>query len=319
MTVWAFAMVSDNGAREKVYQSVLAGKSRFGWSGEEDSDLRIKWDGRQAFLLSIQKGDWIVHVNSPQRGTCVAVQTTGTYDFDNGIECSWGTGRDFRHFIPVDINTFIEFDRNAVEVLPTVNLNPRQRYQRVLAVDDFQKSIDNLRNKNVCPKDGDSKGVYYLKEMTSGILPKITELLHKTHKAKQLERFFAKVFESMPNVFDVNQNGFGWGTDYGADLIVTTSILVSNIQFENKIVVQIKSYENDHYDLSAVNQIETALQRYNADAAIILTTANKTSELNDAVMKLSKRLNKQVDLIAGDDVAKFVLKYASELVFNLDY
>ena len=36
-------------------------------------------------------------------------------------------------------------------------------------------------------------------------------------------------------------------SDNGADLIVTTSTSVSNIQFEKRLAVQIKSYTGEHH------------------------------------------------------------------------
>ena len=41
----------------------------------------------------------------------------------------------------------------------------------------------------------------------------------------------------MPNVLAVTENGFGYKTDNGADLIVTTNTSISNIALENTIVV----------------------------------------------------------------------------------
>lgn len=102
MNVWAFAKVDDDAARKLVYESIKKGKSRFGWSGDLDSDLRKKWDSKQAFLLSIKNDDWIVHVNMPQWGRCVAVRVIGEYAHDEGLKCEWGN--DFRHFVPIDVS-----------------------------------------------------------------------------------------------------------------------------------------------------------------------------------------------------------------------
>jgi restriction endonuclease Mrr len=322
MTVWAFAKIDDSDARKAVYKSItIDGKSRFGWSSKDSDDLRKKWNGKQAFLLSIKPGDWIVHVNMPEWGKCVAVQVIGVYDFDNGINCDWGI--DFRHSIPIDINTIVEFNRNSIEVLPTVNLNPRQRYQRIYAVEDFLKSIENIKNNTIKDKknEDDTKEIFCLKEKSNDILENLTKLIHNTHKGKNLERYLAKVFRQIPNIVDVNENGFGWKTDNGADLVLTTSIAISNIQFENKIVVQIKSYDGDHYDLSAVEQIKTAIKKYEASAGIIITTAKRTKQLEEEIEKVSKEIDSQIELIAGEEVAKFVIKYDKEqnLVFDLNY
>lgn len=105
MNVWAFAMVTDDDARQLVYESIKQGKSRFGWSEDPESDLRKNWDSKQGFLLSIKKDDWIVHVNMPQWGKCVAVRVVGEYGHDTGLKCEWGN--DFRHYIPVDESSVV--------------------------------------------------------------------------------------------------------------------------------------------------------------------------------------------------------------------
>ena len=316
MQVFAFAKVSDDDARNKVYKSVKQGKSRFGWSGSETDDLREEWNGKQNFLLGIKKDDWIVHVNMPQYGECVAFKVAGEYEFDNaGLECNWG--RDFRHVIPVDPNSIIEFNRRDPNILPTVNLNPRGRYHRVKYVLDFEKSITNLKENRVDLKNVESKEIFHLNEKTDEIMKQLTSLLHNTHKGKELERFLAKVFRKVENVVEVNENGFGWGTDHGADLIVHTQTNISNIEFENKIIIQVKSFEGEHYDLSAIDQVITGIDFYNADAGIIITTANSTEELEGKIQEVAEKIKKPIDLIAGNDVAKFVIKYGKDLLFNL--
>lgn len=321
MTVWAFAGIEDEDAKAKVYESIKKGKNRFGWSQEDEDDLRREWNGQQAFLLSIQPGDWIVNINMPTYGQCVASKAIDHYNFDDGIECSWG--KDFRHNIAIDVSSIIEFDRNSEEILPTVNLKPRQRYMRVHAKDDFLQSIENLKTNAVSSKKSkhESKEVFFLKEKTEDLLHKLTALIQENHKGKDLERYFAKVFSQMPDVVDVKENGFGWKSDNGADLIVTTSASVSNIQLENTIVVQIKSYTGEHCNLDAVEQIETAIKEFDAHAGMIITTATRTDELEEKIEEKAQEMGIPIELIAGEDVAKFVLKYDKDqnLLFNLNY
>ncbi len=320
MTVWAFNKVDDAKARELIYQSVKIGKSRFGWSQKDEHNLKLKdnwtdWHSKQLFLLQIKKEDWIVHINTPVWGQCIAAQVTLEYDFDKGLEGGWGI--DFRHCFKVDVETIVEFNRRDPNVLPSVNLHPRQRYHRIYAIDDFLKSIENLKHNKVNLNVGESKEEYHLKDKTEKYLKKITSHIHEMHKNKYLERFLAKVFRKIPGVVDVNENGFGWGTDYGADLIVTTRSPLGGLEFENIIIVQIKSFEGNHYDLSAVDQVKTGIEQYNGTAGMIITTAQRTEELENKIEKIQEELNCPIGLLAGDDVAKFVIKNASDLLFRL--
>jgi len=320
MKIWAFNKVSDPVARDLVYQSIKSGKSRFGWSRTNKNDLTSpanisKTNSKQQFLKNINIGDWIVHINTPEWGKCVAVQTTSPYQFDAGLQCSWGT--DFRHCFDIDIDSLIEFNRRDKNILPSVNLNPRQRYHQIYSVEDFLKSIDNLKHNKVNLSTNESKQEYHLKDKVQHYLKEITAHIHEMNKGKDLEVFLAKVFRKIPGVVEVIENGLGGGTDHGADLIVKTRSPVGNLDFENIIIVQVKSFQGNHFDLHAVNQVKTGIEEYNGTAGMIITTAQRTEKLETKIEEISKDIDCPIDLLAGDDVAKFVIKHASDLVFRV--
>lgn len=314
MAVWAFSKVDDSTNSSLVFESIQNGKSRFGWSQRDEHNLLLEqwsdWHSKQQFLLEIQPNDWIVHINTPEWGQCTAVKVVGNYEFDEGVKSTHGT--DFRHSIPVDSTTICVFSRRDDNVLPSVNLRPRSRYHRVYEEQDFHQSITNLRNNSV-DLSRESKGEFYLKERTKAYLAEITSSIQQMNKSKDLELYLAKVFRKVEGVIDVKKNGSGWGTDHGADLIVT----FKNLNFETKVVVQVKSFEGSHYSLEAVSQIEEAIKVYEANAGIIITTAVSTESLEASVQSLSDKIGKQIDLMAGEDVARFVLKYAPEMVFKV--
>jgi len=314
MAVWAFNKVEDSKNRTLVFESIRKGKSRFGWSQKDEHNLLLEkwseWHSKQQFLLGIKPDDWIVHINTPEWGQCTAVKVIGTYEFDEGLLSTHGI--DFRHVISVDSETICTFKRRDDNVLPSVNLRPRSRYHRVYEEQDFHQSIANLRDKKINLSTG-TKGEFYLKEKTESYLAEITSAIHQMNRSKDLELYLAKVFRKVEGVVNVKENGSGWGTDHGADLIVT----FKNLNFENKVVVQIKSFEGSHHSLEAISQIEKAIDVYGANAGIIITTASSTESLDSSVQALSEKLDKQIELIAGEDVARFVLKYAPELVFKV--
>lgn len=320
MKVWIFNGAGE-GKSELIHQSIRNGRSRFGWSWKSEHNLSheanwTKENSRQLFLLEIKPGDWIVHVNTPDWGNCIAVQVESEYGFDEGIQLEDGV--DFRHYIGVNPNTVIEFDRRDKNILPSVNLNPRQRYHRIYNVEDFLESLDNIKNNTVLLGEGERRGGYYLKNSTEKYLQEITNLIHKNHRGKELEIFLAEVFRRIEGIREVKENGVGWGTDHGADLIVTMGTKLGNLDFEEKIIVQVKSYGGKHYDLSAVEQIKTGIETYDGTAGIIITTAEKTEELEKKILEVSEEIDRPIDLIASEDVAKFVIKYAPELTFNLN-
>lgn len=313
--VFAFAKIDEEAARQQVYQEIKQGKSRFGMWDQEVSLLE-QYHGRNGFLLRIQPGDWIVHVNSPRYGHCVAVRVTGEYGFDEGIQCEWG--RDFKNFIPVDPETIVEFERNDPNVLPSVNLAPMKRGQRVLQVEDFLRSLDNLRASRYPGDSDDLRGVVHLQEkIEEELLPRITQLIHEMNRSKEFERFLHRIFESMPNVESI-QNGFGWRTDHGADLIVSFQNPLIGVNLTSRLVVQAKSYEGEHHDLGAVDQIVEGIRQFNADGGLLITTARKTESLEDYIRKKVEETGKVIDVIAGPDVARFVIRYAPHLLLGMD-
>ena len=310
--VYAFAKIDGEDARNEVYEQIKLGKSRFGmW--DQEGDLRKNYHGKNAFLLRIKRGDWIVHINNPRYGHCVAVESIGEYDFDDGIECK--EGADFNNYIPVNPETIVEFDRSDPNILPSVNLSPMRRGQRILQVDDFLQSLENIQKNQFSEHSTEDRGIIHLQGKIQRLLPKISESIHKMNKSKEFEKFLHRIFESMPNVESI-QNGFGPRTDHGADLIVEFQNPIIGVNLTSKLIVQAKSYEGDHYDLSAVDQIVNGIREYNADGGLLITTAEKTEELEDCVRKAAEDTSKAIDIIAGSDVARFVIRYAPELLIG---
>ena len=98
-------------------------------------------------------------------------------------------------------------------------------------------------------------------------------------------------------------------------------MIALSVAFEKRIVVQIKSYTGEHYDAGAVEQIERAIKEFDAHAGMIITTATRTDELEEKIAEKAQEMGIPIELIAGEDVAKFVLKYDKDqnLLFNLNY
>ena len=330
MAIWAFNTPNQI-ALQFVSNSLKQGISRFGWGYIDTADIRIleskPWKQmtekelfvwkKTSFLSKIKKGDWIVHINVPKWGSVTAGQVIEEYNFEkNDNELS-----DFRHFFKLDLKTIVEFNRNDQNVHPLVSrkLKLRGKYWRVYAEREFFESLDNLRNRNVSLKDNSTIGVHYLKNELKTFYDEITKLIHDTHPEKKLEYFLANVFENIPNVTEVKVNGSGWGTDYGADIIVkyNSGLEILDLSKEDTLVIQVKSYEGHHWSTNAVDQIKMAIKTFNADAGMIITTAKSTEKIEKEIENVSNELEIPISLIAGDNVAKFVLKYGKDLLFDI--
>ena len=324
--VWAFQAPSgqDERMRPRVYEAVRNGKSRFGWSGTPECNLNSdpdRWapgNGKQLFLRDITPGHWIVHINMPEYGKCIAAQVVSEYQFDEGIDFSveyppeW---RDFRHFFEIDVDSIVEFDRNNQCIHPEVNLRPRYRYHRVYAVDRFLQSIECIKNGETTEEEGEQ---HHLWNCTEELLEKITSCIHRMHQGTKLEGFLAKVFRRIPGVDCVIENGSRWGRpEYGADLIVMARVSVGGLDFEHKIVIQVKSHEGKTDSTESVEQIKEAIRRYGVNAGMIVTTGERTPVLEEAVAGTASELGCAIDLLAGKEVARFVIKNAADMVFRL--
>ena len=320
-TIWAFGKVDNLEDRPLIYQSVVRdGKSRFGWSSSDANNLSKEENCQreenydQLKLLEVKKGDWIVHRNTPEQGQFVAAQVTSEYQFDEGLVCS-DERTDFRHCFEVDKETVVTFNHKDPRILPTVWLYQRPRLERITAVDDFLESIENLKGDALELGDGDSREEYHLRAKTDKeLLSVATSLIHKTHKRKNLEGYLAKVLKKIPGVEAVKEHGKKGGTDHGADLIVT---MRDPLDFERTIIVQVKSYDWEHHDLSAVEQVKTGIEEFKGDAGMIITTAERTEVLENEIEKISREINRPITLLAGREVSAFVIKHAPELLFNL--
>lgn len=340
MTIWAFKAPSAGDFDERAeYEevtnfltaSIKKGISRYGWGYMDESDLNKldpkpfsemsehenKCWAKANFLLDIAVGDWIVHVNLPEWGACIAGQVIEPYSFeqeDNEIS-------DFRHMIKLDTSTIVEFDRNDDTVLPIISsrLKLMGGHWRIKYVDEFLQTIQNIKADELGKKDDESVGIFYFKKDLSPLLKEITKKIQKTHPGGKLENLIAEVFRKVPNVIDVYEHGRykGFGTDNGADLIVTyqSGLSISNLEKQEKLIVQVKSYTDEHWDTDAVDQIEDGITEFSADAGLIISTAESTEDLEAAIEALSNKLEKPIGLISGEETAKFVLKYGGGLIF----
>lgn len=310
--------------------SIKNGISRFGWSYIDTADLtklqNKPWQemkeneqncwSKANFLLRVEKGDWVVHINLPYWGACIAGQVSEAYSFEQ----AGNDHEDYRHLLKIDTSTIVEFERNDDEVLPIISsrLKLQGRYWTIQYEEEFLQTIQNVKEGKLGKKDDESVGIFYLKKDLSPLLKAITKKIQENHPGSKLESLIAEVFCKIPNVIDVDKHGEnkGFGTDNGADLIVTykSGLSISNLEKQEKLVVQVKSFIGQHWETSAVEQIEDALTEFEAATGLIITTAESTKNLEEAIEALSTKLNKPIGLIAGAEVAKFVLKYGGELI-----
>jgi hypothetical protein len=168
MTIYALKSPSLKDYKQEILEkiqdflvdSIKNGVSRFGWSYISTADLtklqdkshqKMNTDEKKCwikskFLLKIKKGDWVVHVNLPRWGACLAGEVSEPYSFDQNDN----NFTDYCHLLKLDKNSIVEFKRNDDEVLPIISsrLKLRGRFWRIKYVDEFFQTIQNVNDKS---------------------------------------------------------------------------------------------------------------------------------------------------------------------------
>lgn len=104
----------------------------------------------------------------------------------------------------------------------------------------------------------------------------------------------------------------------GADLqvIFEWEVPILEIKEQRTCVVQVKSFKGEMWETRAVDQIREALQYWDADMGVIVSTADAGSEaLDTALDQLRQDTGKPVYLLIGEDVAAFLLRFGGQLLF----
>ncbi len=310
-----------------ILTSLQNGEGRFGWSYVKTADLReLKkrvdekgWDSLtdeekdcyQIFLLDLKAGDYVVYINVPEWGKCTVAKVTGEYQWKF-------EGEDFNHRFPVDPRTVHVFNRNDASVHPALRarLKLQGRWWRIYLKDEFSELLEALEKGVTSTVSKPEANLRFLSNEIQPFLLNITQRIHHTHPNCDLEYLFAEVFKKIPGVIDVRWQG-GAG-DHGADILVTfdSGLPIPGLEKQSVLVVQVKSYEGDHWDTRAVEDIKRAFEHYpEASMGLIISTANSiTKSVEQELDKLREASGKPVALLVGSDVAAFFLRYGAKLL-----
>ena len=248
----------------------------------------------------------VVYINVPEWGKCTLAEVTGPYEwrFD---DC------DFNHRFPVSAKTVREFDRNDAMVHPALSrrLKLQGRWWTIYTEAEFNQLLNAL-------DEGTPPGPSTPETNLKHLLQELTKAIHHTHPEKNLENFVERIFKKIPGIISVRpQRG---RADHGADLLVDfESGPVPGLVRQETLVIQVKSWEGEHINPSAVNDIKRAFEYYekdeNVSMGLIVSTATKAGDkLTSELDKLQEDTGKPVALLIGTELAKFVLKYAGDIL-----
>jgi hypothetical protein len=262
-------------------------------------------------LLDLKEGDYVVYINLPEWGKCTVAQVTGPYEWRFEDD-------DFNHRFPINPASVYVFDRNDAIVHPALRsrLKLQGRWWRIYLENEFEALLKSLK-EGIRPTPRTREvNLRFLSNEIQPFLSSITERIHHTHPNYDLEALFAEVFRKLPGVVDVRWQG-GAG-DHGADILVTfeAGLPIPGLENESTLVVQVKSFEGEHWDTRAVEDIRRAFEHYpEASMGLIVSTASaSTTALDNALDKLKEETGKPVALLIGPDVAAFLLRFGARLL-----
>lgn len=315
---------------DEIYESLKKGEGRFGWSYIDTANLESLnqkisdegWDNLtedeqncyNPFLLGFKDGDYVVYINVPRWGECTVAKVTGTYYwiFDD---------HDFNHRFSVNPNSIYIFNRNDSTVHPTLSsrLKLQGRWWRIYAEEEFYDLINVLEKGEHLPYQETSTNLKFLSHEIQPYLLNITKCIHRTHPNYDLESLLVDIFKNVPRVTEVNAQGrSGAEGDYGADILVwfESGLPIYGLGNQSLLVVQVKSHEGTGWDKSAVDDIRCAFEHYpQATAGLIISTVDDlTQEVEEEINKLIDEKGKPVVFLFGTELAKFLLRYGSNLL-----
>ena len=322
-----YAIKGDTEYRESIWESLVnSGEGRYGWSYVDSANLNdlkisIEKDGWsalrkddqdcfQGWLLDLKEGDYVVYINVPTWGECTIARVTGPYFWRYEDD-------DLNHRFPVDRDSVMKFNRNDPHVHPALSarLKLQGRYWRIYLKDEFEQLLTILRHGGAIPAHTPKGNLEFLKDAITPHLLEITKQIHHTHPNTSLESLFAEVLRRVPGVKQVIWQG-GAG-DHGADIriVFETGLPFAGLTEQRMCVVQVKSFEGEHWDTKAVEDIRRAMEYYpEANTGLIVSTALSTSQqLEDALQRLREETKKPIGLLIGADVAAFFLRYTEAL------
>ena len=141
----------------------------------------------------------------------------------------------------------------------------------------------------------------------------------KYRQQKSLIQLIAKVFSEIDKVQEVIPNKYGIK---GAQLFVRfkEGLPISHLQTKGILVAQVISYASRKQPINNILLIKEAIERSKASMGMIISTVHYSYQdltfIKTEIQKLKQKLQKPIVLITGNNVARFVLKFGSDIFIN---
>lgn len=302
---------------EGVFDELVAGKARIGWSYDDDLDLRkiLDKEGRNlnegqieakrclGFLTRVHEGDYLLYPHQPERSKFAVVRVAGGYGYDSGLD-----SEDFRSFRPCVLLTKepVRWDDEIVETALKHQLGSRQRFQEMYDIAPLLGFLDSLPQAGQLQDGTNRASVGRIHKKLRDSLPDM--LKREFSRAALSRRLCADLFERMGYSYVVQEGP----TEAGSDIVATVDDpLLPDDGF--RIGIQVFAYggEVDEYRLTEkLNQLLGGWRDNSLNYGVLLTTARPTASARAMLANHNDGTpDRYVKLIDGDALADLFLKH----------
>lgn len=301
-----------------VWDELVAGRARIGWSSKPNQDLRKIRDKqpeddheREArkclgFLTKMETGNLFVYPHQPRRRMMSVVRITGDYGYDYGIKI---IGGDFRSFRPCRMET-PEPVHMYDEIVPSKLRHRLGCPGRFSEIGDTAPLTDFLKHVSQAGQlldDTNRAAVGRIHEKLRKMLPK--ELHREFARADLSRRLCKELFERMGYTANVQEGP----AEAGADLCVTVGSPLLPDKRDVVVGVQVFSYEDDvdkDSIESKLNQLLGGWEKNSLDSGVLLTTGSPDASAQELLDRHNQaRDDRPVKLIGGEELADLFLRH----------
>lgn len=302
---------------EGVFDELVAGKARVGWSWCDYLDLReirdkegrnLNEDQRVAkrclgFLTRVHEGDYLLYPHQPERSKFAVVQVAGEYGYDDGLDSG-----DFRSFRPCVLltKTPVRWDDEIVEAALKARLGSLSRFEEMYDIAPLLGFLDSLPQAGQPRDDTNRASVGRIHKTLRDGLPDM--LRREFSRADLARRLCADLFERMGYSYVVQEGR----TEAGSDIVVTVDdTLLPDDGF--RVGIQVFSYGGEvdkHHLTKKLNQLLDGWMDNSLNYGVLLTTARPTASAEAMLANHNKdNPDRHVKLIDGDALADLFLQH----------
>jgi hypothetical protein len=318
-----------------VFQRLLDGEARIGWSYQDDLDLRLidnlcresmalsEAQGKATrclpFLRRVSVGDYLLYPHQPQYGVFAIVRVIGDYGYSSkSIE------GDFRSFRPCLLETEQPIDWND-DIVPLRLKNLMGLPGRLYELLETAAVEEVLRRKSEAAQIAPGnlkKGIQLVQAaagpLLAGFNASVSALIHNEFRKQNFSLLWQDLFTRM-GLQSQYQEGAG---EYGSDIVLTLQHDV--LPVEIRIGIQAFSYEGDvvlQKFKRKLDQLVAGWENNSLDYGLLVTPVVCSSTCRETLKQHNREHpTRLIKLIDGSYLAqlfiqhfRFLLRTATQL------